>query len=497
MQQPYVLGIDIGTGSTKAVAVTPSGTVIASAQAFYSTLPTPPVFSEQDPETIWQAFVTVIQKIGREAGPPLAVSLSSCMHSLILLDETGRPLTPNLTWADRRSATIAEALRNTAEGEMIYKATGTPLHAMSPLCKLKWFQQHGDLKKFSKAVSIKEYIWYKLFAEYEVDASIASATGLFDVQQLRWFAPALDFCGITETQLSKPVSTKFIRKNLVAEKATLLNLPAETPFCIGASDGCLANVGSDALQPGIAAITIGTSGAVRIASSKPVVLFPEMLFNYRLDESTFICGGAVNNGGNIAQWLLKDFLKNIAPEAEGYKAMFEAAACVPAGAEGLLCLPYLNGERTPLWHEKACGVFFGVRPHHNQAHFIRAALEGVCFGLYGILKKLETATTTIHSLHVSGGVVHTQMWLQLLADITGKNVSVLNSDDASAVGAALFCFKALDIKTDYAAVTNVQTSLVPNAANHRLYSQCFALFQDLYAALKPAMHRLYDGNAAL
>lgn len=490
MQQPYVLGIDMGTGSTKGVAVTDSGEALATAQIFYSTLLSHPLYAEQDPEIIWSAFVAVVQKIIQQLGSPLAVSFSSCMHSLILMDDAGTPLTPNITWADRRAAAIAEALRHTPEGETIYKATGTPIHAMLPLCKLKWFGEHEPLKKFAKAISIKEYIWYKLFGIYEIDHSIASATGLFDVQELTWFSPALRFCDIEGAQLSTPVPTHFIRKGLLSDVASLLGLPAETPFCVGASDGCLANVGSHALLPGTAAVTIGTSGAVRIASPHPVVLFPEMIFNYRLDKATFICGGAVNNGGNIVQWLLQNFIESASSEDDDYKKLFEKANAVAAGAEGLLCLPYLNGERTPLWDEKACGAFFGIRPQHQQAHFIRATLEGICFALYGVLKKLEGATGPINNLHVSGGVVHSPVWLQLLADVTAKNVWLLNTEDASAVGAALLCFKALGITNSYPVAPKIQTTITPNAANHAVYEQRFLIFQNLYTALKPVMHQL-------
>lgn len=491
MQQPYVMGIDIGTGSTKASAVALSGAVLANAQVSYPMLDTHPEFSEQDPETIWQAFIETVQKIiAQLQAPPLAISLSSCMHSLILVDAAGNCLTPNSTWADRRSAAIAEALRKTPEGETIYSATGTPLHAMSPLCKIRWFREkeHGLFKKIFKAVSIKEYIWAKLFGVYEIDYSIASATGLFDVQQSEWFPPALEFCGIEVSQLSTPVATHFVRTNLHPTVAAVLQVPESTPFCIGASDGCLANVGSDAMRAGTAAITIGTSGAVRIANLAPVVVFPEMIFNYRLDAATFICGGAVNNGGNLVHWLLQHFLESSSSGVDDYANLFKLATEAPAGCDGLLCLPYLAGERAPLWDEQACGVFFGIRTHHRNAHFIRAALEGTCFALYAVLKKVENYTGKIHTLHVSGGMVHSQFWMQLLADVSGKNVCLLHTDDASAVGAALFCFKAMGLTKEYLKATgNIKKMIAPDRANHAVYKKTFPVFQELYAALKPVM----------
>lgn len=412
------------------------------------------------------------------------------MHSLILTDAAGAPRTPNITWADRRSAALAETLRNSPDGERFYSATGTPLHAMSPLCKLRWFEEHGGLKKFTKAISIKEYIWHKLFGVYEIDHSIASATGLFDVQALQWFRPALDYCGIAISQLSTPVSTHFVRRGLAADLASLLNIPAETPFCIGASDGCLANLGSDAVEAGTAAVTIGTSGAVRIASKQPIILFPEMLFNYRLDEHTFICGGAVNNGGNVVHWL-QNFFKSPSHDKMDYETLFQLAAEAPAGSAGLLCLPYFAGERTPVWDEQASGVFAGVRPQHGPAHFIRAALEGVCFALYGVLKKLEAASGNIHTLQVSGGLVHAELWMQMLADVTGKTVCLQHTEDASATGAALLGWQALGFsKTDFTRAQQPQKKFTPEENPHGVYKNLFPIFQELYAASKQALHRL-------
>jgi gluconokinase len=501
MPQPYVIGIDIGTGSTKGVALNRSGQVLAQAQVHYPTLDREPLFSEQDPELIWTAFAETIRNIcAHLQAPPAAVSLSSCMHSLLLVDEEGAPITPSITWADRRSAAIAEALRSTPVGETLYKATGTPLHAMSPLCKIAWFQRHQPhlFKAATKFISVKEFIWHKLFRVYEVDYSIASATGLFDIRQLDWFPASLKFCGIRAGQLSTPVATQYMRTGMCATATALLNLPAETPFCIGASDGCLANVGSNALEAGTAAVTIGTSGAVRMANRNPIPVYPDMIFNYRLDEATYICGGAVNNGGNVVQWLLQQFLQRPALAAADYQALFELVATVPAGSEGLFCLPYLNGERAPLWDENACGVFFGIRPQHQQAHFVRAALEGGCFALYDVLKKLESAAGPIHTLYVSGGIVHAPVWMQLLADITGKNLCLAQTDDASAVGAALLCFNAMGLMESYKVEENrAQQTIVPDSANHAVYARAFTLFRNLYIALKATMHHLPEQSGSV
>jgi gluconokinase len=191
---------------------------------------------------------------------------------------------------------------------------------------------------------------------------------------------------------------------------------------------------------------------------------------------------------------VQQFLKSGANE-DGYAALFEQAAAVPAGSEGLTCLPYLTGERTPLWDEKACGVYFGFNMRHGNAHFIRAALEGVCYALYDILKKLEHAAGAVHTLHVSGGMVRSPMWMQMLADVTGKEVRLLHTEDASAIGAALICMKALGITDNYTIrQDNTMERLAPSALNHAVYQNGFALFSTLYPALKTTMHQLHDFN---
>ena len=158
--------------------------------------------------------------------------------------------------------------------------------------------------------------------------------------------------------------------------AALLNIPATTPFCIGASDGCLANIGSYSIEPGTAALTIGTSGAVRIASPKPIFNFSAMTFNYVLDEKMFICGGPVNNGGNVVSWLFKTFMNNSNPSEKDYADFFKTIDTVPAGSNGLIFLPYLYGERAPVWDEQACGVFLGIKSYPLNRAFFQSGFRG-------------------------------------------------------------------------------------------------------------------------
>jgi len=493
--QQYIIGVDVGTGSAKAVALDADRKVIATSQSFYSNIKgLKQGYSEQDPEIIWASFVKCIQEVNEKLNRlPVAVSISSCMHSLLAVDKDNSALTPLITWADSRSEKIAEALRQTKKGKNIYKLTGTPIHSMSPLCKIKWMKEQAKdiFENTFKFISIKEFIWFRLFNKYEVDYSIASATGLFNIKKLKWNIESLNFCGIDKSNLSKPVPTDFIRNDVTPGYAKILGIKPDTQFCIGASDGCLANLGSDAIEPGTAALTIGTSGAVRIAGTEPIVNYKTMVFNYLLDDTTFISGGPVNNGGNVLKWMFKTFLNISSPSDDNYKNIFEQIESIPAGSNGLIFLPYLYGERAPIWDEKASGVFFGIRSSHTNAHFFRAAVEGICFTLNTILEIIETSVD-IKQLNVSGGFVHSQIWMQILADISGKDLCLVETEDASSIGAALLAMKSLKIIDNYSSKHTNANTIASNSGNHISYKKYYSVFKKLYKLSGKYMHQLHD-----
>ncbi|MCZ4221782.1 gluconokinase [Pedobacter rhodius] len=491
----YLIGLDIGTGSTKAVALNLHYKPIATSQFYYPTDSLKPGYSEQNPEFIWEAFVLCIKELkSKLQTEPLAIGLSSAMHSLILVDETHNVLAPMMTWADSRSFEEAKQLKDSEIGIEVYKASGTPIHSMSPLCKLIWLQKNepdliGKTKKF---ISIKEYIWFKLFGEYRIDYSIASCTGLFNIHTKTWNEQALALAGITAKQLSIPVSADYFNSNLLPEVFNGLN----TKFVIGASDGCLANLGSEATEKGIAAVTIGTSGALRLASSKPVFNPSAMTFSYILDEKTYICGGPINNGGSTLQWLLKNIFKKENLRAEDYLDLFKQVEATDSGSNGLIFLPYLTGERAPIWDSETCGTFFGLNLGHAQKHLARAVLEGICYALNDVLKAVEHSSETIKRIHVSGGFVHSKIWMQILADVTGKELILVLEEDASAVGAAYLAAKAIGLTDNYPVSENQKPELIkPDLKNHIRHQKNFLLFKQLYANLSVTMHQLYHLNA--
>ena len=270
----HIIGVDIGTTHVKAVVATTAGQVLHETKEGYPTSNPLPGHQEQNAEDIFQAVLKVLKQALRTIDNTESIScisFSAAMHSLMVVDKEGNPLTPLLTWADTRSNKYAQAIRNTKQGDIIYRDTGTPIHPMSPLCKIAWIREEmpGVFTAAHKFISAKEYIFHRFFNEFVVDHSIASATGLFDIHQLQWCDESLKFAGISAEKLSIPVSSTQTFTKLKEEYRLGLGLPGGIPFLIGAGDGCLANIGAGAVLPGELALTIGTSGAVRKIGDQP------------------------------------------------------------------------------------------------------------------------------------------------------------------------------------------------------------------------------------
>lgn len=442
----YMMGIDIGTTSTKAVLFSKKGELIKRVAIEYPLHTPTPATAEQDPDEIFQAVIHTIKGCLTESGVTEVdfVSFSSAMHSLILVDAEGDPLTPSITWADQRSARWAAQIKNEWQGHDLYLRTGTPIHPMSPLAKLVWLKnEHPALfSKAAKFISIKEYVFHRLFGEYVVDYSIASATGLFHLKRLDWDEGALRLAGVSKGQLSKPVATTATFKGLTPKYAEEMGLPTDTPFVIGASDGVLSNLGVNAIDPGVVAVTIGTSGAIRTVTDRPVTDPKGRIFCYALTDQHWVIGGPVNNGGMIFRWV-RDELASAESETakrlgkDPYDLLTEMASKVSAGSEGLIFHPYMSGERAPLWNAHARGSFFGLAMHHKKEHMIRAVLEGITMNLYTVLLALTELTGEPARIQATGGFARSGFWRQMLADVFNKELVIPESFESSCLGAVV------------------------------------------------------------
>jgi gluconokinase len=427
-----LIALDIGTTNVKAVAFNAAGQATAVAERSNETLAPQPGWSEQDPEKVFQNVLAALREaLALHAQMPLSgIVFSAAMHGLVAVDAAGAPLTNFLLWSDLRAAEIARNLRQSGGGGLeIYQRTGVPIHPMSPLLKIIWLRQNRPdvFKKTHKFLGIKEFVWHRLTGNFNSDLSCASATGLLNIWKNDWDEHALATAGISAAQLPELLAPTEMRNPQPSI------LPKTCPLIIGASDGALANLGSGATQAGQVSVTIGTSAAIRAMTDAPMLDAQMRTFCYRLDAARCIVGGASNNGTNALEWLRKSVFRSpLGPED-----FANQAADVLPGADGLRFYPYLHGERAPLWDPTARGSFVGLTALHGQAHFVRAAMEGVLLNLKSVADVLEEKMQ-IHTVFASGGFARNQLWVSMLGEIFQKKIEVDTLGvDASARGAFL------------------------------------------------------------
>jgi gluconokinase len=489
-----IITIELGTNGVRVFAFDLNGEVIGSMKGHHPTFHTEPDYSEQDPEQIFITTLYLLKNLLNECIHPkkykvACICFSASMHSVVAVDKNGSPLGYAITWADNRAKKESQELRHSALGKSLYAATGTPIHPMSPLLKIAWIR-HRDKERFrltSKFLSIKSYIVHQLTGEYMMDYSIASATGLLNIHTVKWEADALQYAGITAAMLPDlaPVFTSAGRLKRAYQQS--LGLPAETKILIGSSDGCLATLGDGVKGEGKATITIEDSGAVRVMG--PTVLKDEQMrfFNYLLTEDCYVSGGPTNNAGNIFEWLTRQFgdFTNPYDMENSMRQLIEEASQVPAGSDGLLFLPYLLGERAPIWNADARGAYFGLNIKHERKHFVRATIEGILYEIYSIGKILGEQRA-IKSLSVNGTFGTIPFWTQMISDMYNRPVRVRQRSHSVSFGAFLLSATEMGIyrSLDEAARTvELPDVYKPDKKRHAVYADYFAIFEKLSGKL--------------
>jgi gluconokinase len=488
---PCIIAIDLGTTHSKALVLDEKATVL---HHFKLPVTSVQLLQGQHQQEAADIFEQVLELLTQclQAVPADNIScicFSAAMHSLLAVDENGHTLTMAYTWADTQSKAVANRLRQNDAAKNVYEITGTPLHAMSPLVKIIWLKetQPEMFNAAYKFISIKEYVLWQLVGKYIVDEGIASATGLYDAGNKQWSTAALSLAGIDTDRLSEVAST-FHKEKLQMAIMQRLGLQNSIPVVIGGNDGCLANLGCGALNATTAALTIGTSGAIRVtipAATMPPPLHG--LFRYVLTDALQVTGGPINNGGIVLQWFAKNFMNGEIQSAADFEALMQLASTAPAGSDGLLFLPYLLGERAPVWDETAQGMFYGITLQHTKAHFARAVIEGISFALLQILTAIEKNNSTVTKIFTSGMATQSNWWMQLLADMFGKTVVLSDATDASALGAAFIAMYAMQMIPAIEQVNEfitISKQFKPDSINHVTYQELFTQYCTLYQRMQ-------------
>ncbi len=489
----YIIGLDIGTSTTKSVIFNKQGEVVSEFECAYSTYHPKTSYSEQNPLEIDKAArLAISTSISQKKLVPsdiIGLSISSAMHSLICIDENNEPISPMITWADGRSYPQAAIMKD-SYGRDLYEQTGTPIHPMSPFVKLVWMKenQYTPYYEASRFVSIKEFILYNWCGSWQVDYSIASATGLFNIHTLQWEDDALAIAGINPSQLSRVVPCTEEVGPLSEQVAKELLLHTTTPIIIGSSDGVLANMGVGAIGEGETALTLGTSGAIRRFTTEKTTDHEQRTFQYAFTKESHIVGGATNNGAVLMHWLARQFSSLTKKETIEVADLEALAATSSAGANGLFFLPFLNGERAPKWNAKAKGGWMGLTLSHTSADMIRSVMESVIFNMYEIHEALHEKAGPTRKLIVSGGYAKSPLWVQMTADIFKKTVTLPESHQASAWGAAwlgLYALGEVDSIEEIKQHIPIKHEVLPTVRNVARYEEYYHLYRELYNKNKP------------
>mgnify|MGYP001049129532 CR=1 FL=1 len=489
-----IVALDLGTTSCRALVFDLDGRVLAQVSRTYPLHTPHPGYAEQDPAELLAAADAVVPgalaRSGVDPSQVLGISLCTYLHAVVAVGPDGEYLTPAITWADGRSAPQVDAVRLRPDWHDLYARTGCPPHPMYPLYKLMWLQANRPdvTARAGRYVSVKELLVHHWTGQWLVDYGIASGTALFNLERLDWDDEALALAGIHKGQLPQPVPTTHTVP-LSAGVAGRLGLRAGTPVVIGAGDGVLSSLGSGAIEPGVLAAMVGTSGALRACVERPQADPQARVWCYYLDKNRWILGGSLNNGGMVLRWV-RDQLY---PGLDNYDVLTAEAGKAPAGSGNLVFLPYLAGERSPGFNARARGVWFGLGLEHQRPHLVRSALEAVVYRLYSVLGPLEELAGPAREIRATGGFARSDLWLQIAADVFGRQVTVPAQTEGSALGAFILGAVALGVAPDLSWVhrfIQVDRRLEPDAATHSHYQKLFALYQRLNALLQDEFRTL-------
>ncbi|GFP27644.1 xylulokinase [Candidatus Hakubella thermalkaliphila] len=502
----YLLGIDLGTTSVKAILIDENGKTFGLGSEEYPLLIPRAGWAEQDPEKWWEVVKRVVGTVvGRSGVNGKAISgigLSGQMHGLVLVDKNGNALRPCIVWADQRSAPQCRWLAERLGRQVLIQNLGNPTNTGFTAPKLLWVKQNenANYKKVCKILLPKDYIRFKLTGTFATDFTDASATLLFDVKRRQWSSQVLSILGVPGAFMPGIVESSQISGEVSKPAARELGISPGTPVIGGAGDQEASMVGNGVVVPGIALSAVGTGGQLTAATSDFVV-DPQLRIHtlcHAVPESWHVMG-AVQSAGLSLRW----FRDNLAqPErlvgklskVDPYVLLSEEAKYIPPGSGGLLFLPYLVGERSPHMDPYARGAFIGLTIQHTKPHMVRALMEGVIFAMKDCLEIFRELGIEIKQVRVTGGGAKSSIWRQIQADIYGIEISATNVSEGSAFGAALLAGVGAgmfrDIHEACDATVSVLETVSPIREHVEIYEEMYDIYRSLYPALRDQFHRM-------
>lgn len=488
----YLLGLDIGTSGVKALLISVEGKIISTKTVSYPLTTPHSGWAEQSPHDWWEATVEVIKETVSnnliDSTQIKGISLSGQMHSSVFLDEKMEVIRPAILWSDTRTSEQCKEIYTKVGGlnQLIGYVSNPALEGFTAP-KILWLKENEpeNYQKVKCILLAKDYIRYRLTGELFTEVSDAAGTLLFEVIKKRWSTGLLEKLEI-DPDLLPPVLNSFdlageITKNIAEQTG----LKFKTPVVAGGADNACGAVGSGIIQEGRVMVSIGSSGVVLAQTDNPQADQEGRihLFNHACPNSWYMMGVMLSAGMSY-EWLEKKLFNN----SLDYPKLDQLAEEIEPGSEGLLFLPYLYGERTPHNDANARGVYFGISGKHDQRHFTRSVLEGVTFALKDSLELIKDKGVKVKEIRAIGGGAKSCVWQQILADILGKEINLLNVEEGPAFGAALIAGVGVGVYGSFteavSGIVKVQKTIAPRIQNTEKYNRYYHLYKKLYYSLK-------------
>ncbi len=497
--QPLLLGIDIGTTAAKAALFTPDGRLQAVGSAEYPLYHIRAGWVEQRPDEWWNATCTAIRQalaqVEQGAERIAGICVSAQAPTLIALDADGQPLRPALIWMDRRAEAEVTELENLLGGDAIYRVTGNRPDAFYVGAKHRWYMKNEPhlLARTRTFLQITGYINYRLTGLMSLDTSHAALLQLRDYATGEWSPDLMAACGVEPGQFPPVRPAHEILGEVTADAAEATGLRIGTPVVVGTVDGAAAALEAGAADPGVAAEMTGTSTVMIMPNNSGVTESAFIAMPHALPGIDLLLGAMVSSGASL-RWFRDQFAdleRQTAQQsqADAFDLLTSQAAQAPAGSDGLIFLPYMMGERSPLWNTNARGVLFGLSLATPKAAVIRAILEGTAYALRHNVEVAQQAGVPITEVRSVGGGTRSALWNQIKADVLGVPVLLPEASVGAPFGDALVVGLGVGLYSNVLdtvrEVVKIKTRYEPDAANHARYSQQYALFRSIYEHLRP------------
>jgi xylulokinase len=500
-----VIGLDVGTSSVKGLLIDTKGSLLAECEACYALRSPNPGWFEQDPVEWWQSALTVLRRLADfitdNKVRVLSIGLTGQMNGAVVLDAHSNIVRPCIIWADGRTVEECNEISQRVETNLLIAVTGKPAVTGYTAPKVLWIRNHepDQFARIRHLLLPKDYITFRLCGELLTDASDASNTLLFNITNRVWSTQILDALEIDQSILPVVRSSLDIAGWVGGEVAQITGLPEGLPIITGAGDSIAEIIGNSVVGTGPILSVVGSAGNISASCREPVIdSLGRIHTGCHAVMDRWIVTGVQQTAGLSIRWLLENLnlyedLRKANKEQDPYDLLIEQACALPAGADGLIFLPYLAGERTPHINPLAQGVFFGITLNHHRGHFVRAVLEGIAFAQCDALQLLRELHLPTDYLVVSGGLARNISWHQIIADISNLEVNYVESRKGAAFGAALLAAVGIGIfpNIDVACKECITLSLTAQPQNsvRTVYEQTYALYKELYVQIHPLFRK--------